>query len=94
MSLAFSHTPCAAYIGDTLHRIGVPVDPMPGFKPAKAMVRVYVLTCDHFQGLRVRKVYAGVYPVDSNDFLKLEESIKRVRPSRIVPCMKSDSTPS
>jgi translation factor GUF1, mitochondrial len=25
-------------------------------------------------------VYAGVFPVDNNDFLKLEESIKRVRP--------------
>lgn len=51
----------SAHIGDTLHRVGSPVDPMPGFKPAKAMV------------------YAGVFPVDSNDFLKLEESIKRVR---------------
>ncbi|OSD08366.1 GTP-binding protein lepa [Trametes coccinea BRFM310] len=49
-----------AHIGDTFYRVGQPVDPMPGFKPAKAMV------------------YAGVYPVDSNDFLKLEESIKRL----------------
>ncbi|KAI8982841.1 GTP-binding protein lepa [Trametes punicea] len=49
-----------AHIGDTFHRVGQPVEPMPGFKPAKAMV------------------YAGVYPVDSNDFLKLEESIKRL----------------
>ncbi|KAH7910765.1 P-loop containing nucleoside triphosphate hydrolase protein [Hygrophoropsis aurantiaca] len=49
-----------AHIGDTLHRLGVPVDPMPGFQPAKAMV------------------YAGVFPVDSNDFIKLEESIKRL----------------
>lgn len=29
------------------------------------------------------QVYAGVYPVDSNDFLKLEESIKRVRTSHL-----------
>lgn len=36
------------------------MEPMPGFKPAKAMV------------------YAGIYPIDSNDFPKLEESIKRV----------------
>lgn len=50
-----------AHIGDTLHRVGEPVEPMPGFKPAKAMV------------------YAGIYPIDSNDFPKLEESIKRVR---------------
>ncbi|KAI0658799.1 GTP-binding protein lepa [Cubamyces menziesii] len=49
-----------AHIGDTFHRVGHPVEPMPGFKPAKAMV------------------YAGVYPVDSSDFLKLEESIKRL----------------
>ena len=34
-----------AHIGDTLHRVGAPVDPMPGFKPAKAMVCIcfYVL---------------------------------------------------
>ncbi|KAF9246426.1 P-loop containing nucleoside triphosphate hydrolase protein [Melanogaster broomeanus] len=49
-----------AHIGDTLHRVGVLVDPMPGFQPAKAMV------------------YAGVFPVDTNDFLKLEESIRRL----------------
>ncbi|KAK0463837.1 P-loop containing nucleoside triphosphate hydrolase protein [Desarmillaria tabescens] len=49
-----------AHIGDTLHRLGTPVEPMPGFKPSKAMV------------------YAGVFPVDSNDFPKLEESIKRL----------------
>ncbi|KAG1891393.1 P-loop containing nucleoside triphosphate hydrolase protein [Suillus subluteus] len=49
-----------AHIGDTLHRVGVLVDPMPGFQPSKAMV------------------YAGVFPVDSNDFIKLEESIKRL----------------
>ncbi|KAE9394104.1 translation factor GUF1, mitochondrial [Gymnopus androsaceus JB14] len=49
-----------AHIGDTLHRVGIPVPPMPGFKPSKAMV------------------YAGVYPVDSSDFPKLEESIKRL----------------
>ncbi|KAJ6630566.1 GTP-binding protein lepa [Mycena sp. CBHHK59/15] len=27
-----------AHIGDTLFRVGTPVDPMPGFKPAKAML--------------------------------------------------------
>ncbi|KAG1789426.1 P-loop containing nucleoside triphosphate hydrolase protein [Suillus plorans] len=50
-----------AHIGDTFHRVGALVDPMPGFQPSKAMV------------------YAGVFPVDSNDFIKLEESIKRAR---------------
>ncbi|KAJ3999187.1 P-loop containing nucleoside triphosphate hydrolase protein [Lentinula boryana] len=49
-----------AHIGDTLHRVGEPVPPMPGFKPSKAMV------------------YAGIFPVDSSDFPKLEESIKRL----------------
>ncbi|PFH54152.1 hypothetical protein AMATHDRAFT_135267 [Amanita thiersii Skay4041] len=49
-----------AHIGDTLHRVGQPVEPMPGFQPMKAMV------------------YAGIYPIDSNDFPKLEESIKRL----------------
>lgn len=28
-----------AHIGDTFYRVGHPVDPMPGFKPAKAMAR-------------------------------------------------------
>lgn len=50
-----------AHIGDTLHRVGEGVEPMPGFQPAKAMV------------------FAGIYPVDTNDFPKLEESIKRVQ---------------
>ncbi|KAH0830660.1 GTP-binding protein lepa C-terminus-domain-containing protein [Lanmaoa asiatica] len=49
-----------AHIGDTLYRVGAPVDPMPGFRPAKAMV------------------YAGIFPVDTNDFIKLEESVKRL----------------
>ncbi|OCH88190.1 GTP-binding protein lepa [Obba rivulosa] len=64
-----------AHIGDTLHRAGVPVEPMPGFKPAKAMV------------------YAGVYPIDSNDFVKLEESIKRLTlTDRSVEVMRESST--
>ncbi|KAH9981135.1 hypothetical protein BGW80DRAFT_1434358 [Lactifluus volemus] len=49
-----------AHIGDTLHRVGEMVEPMPGFKPAKPMV------------------FAGIYPIESNDFPKLEESIKRL----------------
>ncbi|KAF5381035.1 hypothetical protein D9615_004155 [Tricholomella constricta] len=49
-----------AHIGDTIHRVGEPVEPLPGFQPAKAMV------------------FAGVFPVDSSDFPKLEESIKRL----------------
>ncbi|KZT09721.1 GTP-binding protein lepa [Laetiporus sulphureus 93-53] len=49
-----------AHVGDTLHRVGETVEPMPGFKPAKAMV------------------YAGIYPMESSEFPKLEESIKRL----------------
>ncbi|KAN0077193.1 P-loop containing nucleoside triphosphate hydrolase protein [Tylopilus felleus] len=49
-----------AHVGDILYHVGAPVDPMPGFRPAKAMV------------------YAGIFPVDTNDFIKLEESIKRL----------------
>ncbi|EED79311.1 predicted protein [Postia placenta Mad-698-R] len=64
-----------AHIGDTLHRVGEPVEPMPGFKPAKAMV------------------YAGIYPIDSNDFPKLEESIKRLTlTDRSVEATRESST--
>ncbi|OBZ75760.1 Translation factor GUF1, mitochondrial [Grifola frondosa] len=55
--------------------VGERVEPMPGFKPAKAMV------------------YAGVFPVDSNDFLKLEESIKRLTlTDRSVEVTRESST--
>ncbi|EIN07198.1 GTP-binding protein lepa [Punctularia strigosozonata HHB-11173 SS5] len=64
-----------AHIGDTLHRAGEPVEPMPGFKPTKAMV------------------FAGVFPVDSNDFLKLEESIKKLTlTDRSVTVQRDSST--
>lgn len=32
------HVGMAAHVGDTLHRVGYPVESMPGFQPAKAMV--------------------------------------------------------
>ncbi|KAF9447669.1 translation factor GUF1, mitochondrial [Macrolepiota fuliginosa MF-IS2] len=64
-----------AHIGDTLHRVGAPVDPMPGFKPTKAMV------------------YAGVFPIDNNDFPKLEESINRLTlTDRSVTVQRESST--
>ncbi len=75
-----------AYIGDTFYHLGNVVDPLPGFQATKPMVRpshvmiVFLLTvvrCGRGQ------VYAGVFPLDSNDFPKLEESIKRVS----FPCM-------
>ncbi|KAJ7074297.1 P-loop containing nucleoside triphosphate hydrolase protein [Mycena amicta] len=36
-----------AHIGDTLHRAGATVDPMPGFKPAKAMVYAGIFPVDN-----------------------------------------------
>ncbi|KII89122.1 hypothetical protein PLICRDRAFT_687550 [Plicaturopsis crispa FD-325 SS-3] len=64
-----------AHIGDTLHRLGEPVEPMAGFKPTKAMV------------------FAGVFPIDSNDFIKLEESIKRLTlTDRSVTIQRESST--
>ncbi|KAJ7632858.1 P-loop containing nucleoside triphosphate hydrolase protein [Roridomyces roridus] len=64
-----------AHIGDTLHRPGTTVEPMPGFKPAKAMV------------------YAGIFPVDTSDFPKLEESIKRLAlTDRSVTIQRESST--
>ncbi|EPQ57963.1 GTP-binding protein lepa [Gloeophyllum trabeum ATCC 11539] len=64
-----------AHVGDTMHRVGETVEPMPGFKLAKAMV------------------YAGIFPVDSNDFVKLEESIKRLTlTDRSVTVSRESST--
>ncbi|KAJ7444868.1 P-loop containing nucleoside triphosphate hydrolase protein [Mycena latifolia] len=64
-----------AHIGDTLYRVGAAVDPMPGFKPAQAMV------------------YAGIFPVDTSDFPKLEESIKRLAlTDRSVTVQRESST--
>ncbi|KAF8512280.1 P-loop containing nucleoside triphosphate hydrolase protein [Gautieria morchelliformis] len=64
-----------AHIGDTLHRVGESVEPLPGFTPTKAMV------------------FAGVYPVDSNDFPKLEESIQRLTlTDRSVTVQRDSST--
>lgn len=64
-----------AHVGDTLHQVNAPVDPMPGFQPAKAMV------------------YAGVFPVDTSDFIKLEESIRRLTlTDRSVTIQRESST--
>ncbi|KAJ7172220.1 P-loop containing nucleoside triphosphate hydrolase protein [Mycena filopes] len=64
-----------AHIGDTLYRVGAAVDPMPGFKPAKAMV------------------YAGIFPIDTSDFPKLEESIKRLAlTDRSITVQRESST--
>jgi len=50
-----------ATVGDTFHRQGENVDPLPGFRQTKPMV------------------YAGIFPIDSGEFLRLEESVNRVR---------------
>ncbi|KAG8695800.1 Translation factor guf1 mitochondrial, partial [Ceratobasidium sp. 395] len=68
-----------AHIGDTLHHAGDVVEPLPGFRPAKAMV--WVVFWPQFRSSMnalLPQVFAGVYPLESNDFPKLEESIKRL----------------
>ncbi|CAG8549460.1 9495_t:CDS:10 [Gigaspora margarita] len=49
-----------AHIGDTFYHIKSPVDPLPGFEPAKPMV------------------FAGIFPIDTNEFNKLDESIAKL----------------
>ena len=49
---------------------------MPGFQLAKAMVSTFRSLQSNSQNLQV---YAGIFPVDTSDFIKLEESVKRVR---------------
>ncbi|KLO10549.1 Guf1 protein [Schizopora paradoxa] len=64
-----------AHVGDTLHKVGEPVEALPGFTPAKPMV------------------FAGVFPVEANDFTKLDESIKRlVLTDRSVTVQKESSS--
>ncbi|HEV2916911.1 MAG TPA: translation elongation factor 4 [Candidatus Babeliales bacterium] len=49
-----------ARVGDTIYHHKVPVEPFPGFKPAKPVV------------------FAGIYPVDSEDFEQLAEAIEKL----------------
>lgn len=49
-----------ARIGDTLYHTKKPVEPLPGFKPAKPMV------------------FAGIYPIDSEDFESLRDAIEKL----------------
>jgi elongation factor 4 len=49
-----------ARIGDTFHLYRQPVEALPGFKPARAMV------------------FAGIYPVDTNDFDSLRDAIEKL----------------
>ncbi|CAG8581664.1 1055_t:CDS:10, partial [Ambispora leptoticha] len=49
-----------AHVGDTFYQFKNPVEPLPGFEPAKSMV------------------FAGVFPVDTNEFNKLDESITKL----------------
>ncbi|GAX75362.1 hypothetical protein CEUSTIGMA_g2806.t1 [Chlamydomonas eustigma] len=50
----------AVRVGDTLHHFKKPVDPLPGFRPAKAMV------------------FAGLYPVDGEDFADLCKAVDKL----------------
>ena len=67
-------------MGDTLHKVGEPVAPLPGLAPSKAMVWQISLDQSLLLTPPIRQVYAGIFPIDANDFPKLEESIKKVRP--------------
>ncbi|CAG8498972.1 7231_t:CDS:10 [Acaulospora morrowiae] len=49
-----------AHIGDTFYHHKHPVDPLPGFEPAKPMV------------------FAGIFPIDANEFNRLDESITKL----------------
>jgi elongation factor 4 len=49
-----------ARVGDTIYREKKPVNPFPGFKPAKPMV------------------FAGIYPVDNDDFNALNDAIEKM----------------
>lgn len=49
-----------ARVGDTIFNPKEPIQPFPGFKPAKPMV------------------FAGIYPVESNDFNDLQEAIEKL----------------
>ncbi len=49
-----------ARVGDTIYHAKKPVEPFPGFRPAKPMV------------------FAGLYPVDSEDFESLQEAIEKL----------------
>jgi hypothetical protein len=77
-----------AFIGDTFHHVGANVEPLLGFQPNKAMVKVPFQTFIYWHAdLLFVQVYAGVFPFDSSEFPRLEESIKRVcspfqKPSR------------
>ncbi|OXC68122.1 GTP-binding protein LepA [Cryptococcus neoformans] len=63
-----------AFIGDTICWADKLVEPLPGFKPMKAMV------------------YAGVFPMDSADFPKLEESIERLTLNDRSVCVQRESS--
>ncbi|KAJ1743935.1 Translation factor guf1 mitochondrial [Coemansia sp. RSA 989] len=49
-----------AHVGDTFYKDKHPVEPLPGFVPAKSMV------------------FAGVFPLDADEFSKLDESIQKL----------------
>jgi translation elongation factor EF-4 len=68
-----------AHIGDTFHHVGVPVEPMPGFKPTQPMVERLLSSCTLKTLTHRCQVFAGVFPIDSSDFPKLEEAIQKAR---------------
>ncbi|CAG8438841.1 6429_t:CDS:10 [Acaulospora colombiana] len=55
-----------AHIGDTFYHHKCPVEPLPGFEPAKPM------------RFLADQVFAGIFPVDANEFNRLDESITKL----------------
>eukprot|EP01133_Synstelium_polycarpum_P003469 gene3469-3948_t len=67
-------TAAEARVGDTFFLRDSPVEPLPGFKPAKQMV------------------FAGVYPIDSLDYVTLKESFEKLMLTDSSICVSRESS--
>lgn len=60
-----------AHIGDTFYLNGKEVDPLPGFEELKPMVGCLLFSL-------LIKVFVGAFPLDSDDFNKMADSIEKL----------------
>lgn len=65
-----------AQVGDTVHAFKKPVEPFPGFRPAKPMV------------------FAGMYPVDTDDFDELSDAIEKLTLNDASVTVQKASSPA
>jgi len=65
-----------ARVGDTIYHTKKPVEPFPGFKPAKPMV------------------FAGIYPVEPNEFEALKEAIEKLTLNDASVTVEKKSSPA